>query len=1199
MILGKIFSSEFAYLTGRISTWLYLAVLLAFTIGMKLVIATGDGVYPNNTFHITAMTVIGGLIWLLIGASVAGKAAARDVQMRIHPLIYTSPVTKLNYLGGRFLAAYVVNAILVLALPLGVLLSFYLPGLEYLSGMEQEELLPFRPMAYLNVYFLIALPTAFVATAFQFTFAAISRQVMTSYIAGLLLAIFAQIIPLAVAKLFGNWDLAKLLDPVGLIGIINSELGTWTVAEKNTRLITLEGVFLLNRVLWLGVAAGLLWLTYLRFSFTNPATKNWFSRFKSRSKVQVETAAETGIIRTTAISVPKVQRSFGLATNFRQAITIAWASFKKIAKHPLGLALISIIVLASIAFSDSIISELGIPLLPTTQQVLAYFTAPVSNVASPWVVIPLLIMFFVSKLVWDERDSGLGEIADPSPTSDWVLFTGKFLGVGLIIAAWMALLMIGGILMQLYLGAEKLEIDLYLKMLFGLQLVDYLLFALLAFVVHIVINQKYIGFLVVLLLFSYMAFPLQFGVEHSMLIFGEDPGWWYTDMRGFGPTLWPWLWFKAYWIAWALLLAVAAKLLWVRGREQGLKPRLQLATRRFTSSTIWVTVISTGFLLSLGSFIFYNTNVLNDYTTDSEFTERKVEYERRYGQFRNTAQPQLTATKLRVELYPERQETEIKAAYTLVNKELVAIDSIHIGTASGIEFDKVNFDRPTASVLIDKELSHHIYVLEQPLKPGDTLQLNFIVQYKQEGFQHSGTKPLVVENGTYFTNYDLLPGIGYQHSREIDDAVLRRKHQLAVRPAIPSLYDEEARKKPFSTDQTTLEAIIGTTKEEVAVAPGALQRTWTKSNRRYFHYKTDGPIGSEYRILSADYAINESRWNDVAIRIYYHPDHEMNIDRMLQSVETSLEYYSEQFGPYPFGYLTLVEGAGNIGGASADAGIIYYGEQYALMNPDDSPDGFDLPYYIMAHEIAHQWWGIARLQPAYVEGAGVLIEALAVYSGMQVLEKTYGNSHLQNYVKFLHSSYAIPRSLASASLLQADEPFLYYKKGGLAMYALSEYVGKEKVNGALRDLLQKHSSGELPFPTTLDLYQELQQVTPDSLNYLLNDLFKKNTYWRLKTEQITAEQTKAGNWEVTMKVEAEKFIVDNTGTEKEVPMNDWLEVGLYENGQPLYLEMHRIKTGEQIIKVTVPRKPSSGGIDPNYQMIDVRLEDNIMQLDGE
>jgi hypothetical protein len=197
----------------------------------------------------------------------------------------------------------------------------------------------------------------------------------------------------------------------------------------------------------------------------------------------------------------------------------------------------------------------------------------------------------------------------------------------------------------------------------------------------------------------------------------------------------------------------------------------------------------------------------------------------------------------------------------------------------------------------------------------------------------------------------------------------------------------------------------------------------------------------------------------------------------------------------------------------------------------------------------------------------------------------------------------MPRSLATASLLQANESFLYYRKGGLAMHVLSKYIGKEKINGALRNLLQKHSTGEVPLPTSLDLYQEIKKVTPDSLNYLLHDLFEKNTYWRLKTKQLAVEQAKSGNYQVTLKVHAQKVVVDSTGYENEVPMNDLLEVGIYEEGkglnEPLYLQMHRIQSGDQTIKVTVPRKPERGGIDPNNLMIDLRRDDNIIHIEGE
>ncbi|MES2892729.1 MAG: hypothetical protein V4725_11965 [Bacteroidota bacterium] len=1193
----KIFRYEFAYQVRRLSTWLYLAVLLIFTIGMNFLITPGDGVYANNTFHIIGITVIGGVIWLLMGAVIAGEAAAREVQTRMHPLTYTSSVNKFEYLGGRFLAAFAVNALLVLSLPLGILVSFYLPD------SAEAAMLPFRLTPYLNVYFLIALPNAFIATALQFTFATFSRQVMTAYLASLLLAIFPQVIGLTAAKLFGNWDLVKLLDPVGVAGIMGSELATWTPTEKNTRLVTLEGMFLWNRILWVCVAAGLLWLTYARFSFTVPSTTTWWTRSKRR-KLPAEPVAETGVVRTTVVTVPQVPRSFGFATGFQQALTIGWATFRKIARNPVGLTLVGAIALCSAIFGYKIMTQFEIPLFPTTPQVIDYLTTNVGDIGSPWVVIPLLIMYFVGEILWSERDAGLGDIADATPVPEWALVIGKFLGLGLIIVAWMLLLMAGGIGMQLGLGYTKLEPGLYLKALVGIQLLDYLLFALLALMVHIVVNQKFIGYLVMFLVFLFLAFPSTFQVEHRLLIFGSDPGWSYTDMRGFGNTLGPWLWFKLYWVAWALLLAVIARLFWGRGRAQGLKDRLQLAKRRFTPATTWVAVIGLGLILVLGGFIFYNTNVLNEYQSGNDFQEQQAAYERLYGKYRNTLQPHLIRTKLNVEIYPDKEEVGIHAAYTLVNKDTVAIDSIHLGGIAGIEPTEVKFNRAATVLLSDKKLNHQVYLLKQPLRPGDSLELNFVVHYKNRGFRHNGSDALVVKNGTYFTNYDLMPSIGYQPFREIKDAVVRKKFGLAARLEIASLYDAQARSKPGSTDQASLEAIIGTPANEVAVAPGVLQRSWTTGDRRYFHYKTDASIGGEYSILSANYAVQESKWQDVDIRIYHHPGHTKNIDRMLRSVKASLEYYTEKFGPYPYSHFTLAEQAGSGGGASADGSMIYYGEQYAQLNPDDGPEGFEMPYYILAHEVAHQWWGLARLTPANVQGAGVLIEGLAVYSGMQVLEKTYGEKHLQQYVNFLHSFYEMPRSLATPSLLQADEPFLYYRKGGLALYTLGKYIGKEKVNGALRSLLQQRDSGVIPLPTMLDLYKEIKKVTPDTLGYLLSDLFETNTYWRLKTKQFTSTKIKADQWQVTLKVHAQKVVVDSTGAEHEIPMNDWLEVGIYKgenelSQQPLHLQKHRLRSGDQVIQVTVPRKPTRAGIDPNFLMIDLRRDDNMIQLDEE
>jgi ABC-2 type transport system permease protein len=279
---------------------------------------------------------------------------------------------------------------------------------------------------------------------------------------------------------------------------------------------------------------------------------------------------------------------------------------------------------------------------------------------------------------------------------------------------------------------------------------------------------------------------------------------------------------------------------------------------------------------------------------------------------------------------------------------------------------------------------------------------------------------------------------------------------------------------------------------------------------------------------------------------------------------------------------------------------IDYQEGYSLMNP--KPDGLDLPYHIMAHEVAHQWWGM-YLAPAAVEGAGLLIESLATYSAMQVVEETLGREYLLRYLSQMRQEYEVPRSKAAPPLLRSNHSFLNYRKGPFALYALRHYIGKKRVNDALRQLLRTYTPAP-PLPTTLDFYRELLAVTPDSLHYLLHDLFATNTFWDLKTEQATAKQTKTGDWLATLTIDARKMRVDSMGRETNAPMNDWIEIGIsapaekgQKTGLPIYLQKHRIRSGKQRIAVMVPGKlikagPIQAGIDPNYLLIDYEMNDN-------
>ncbi|HEV2149638.1 MAG TPA: M1 family aminopeptidase, partial [Longimicrobiaceae bacterium] len=649
-----------------------------------------------------------------------------------------------------------------------------------------------------------------------------------------------------------------------------------------------------------------------------------------------------------------------------------------------------------------------------------------------------------------------------------------------------------------------------------------------------------------------------------------------------------------------------ARLLWPRGTEAGPGSRLRLARRRFTRPAAWSAALAAGLVLTLGGFVFYNTNVLNEYRPSAEGAERRAEYERRYGRYAAVPQPRVTGTRLHVEIHPERREVEVRGTYRLVNRGTVPIDSVHVATDRDVTTGAVAFSRAATRVLADAELGHEIHALAQPLRPGDSLEMRFAVRFAPRGFPNHGIDASVAENGTHFEVGDWLPAIGYQRSRELAGAGDRRVHGLAPRPAARSLHDAAARWEVARDERIAVQAVVGTALDQTAVAPGTLRRTWTENGRRYFHYATDAPIPNRYAISSARYAVHEAQWTNpsagagetVRIQVLHHPGHAWNLDRMVRSVQASLDYFTREFGPYPHRQVRLVEAPNPGIGLRAHPINIRYWEGFSLLNPEDDHRKIDFPFAVVAHEMAHQWWG-NQLVPADVEGAALLSESLAWYGALGVVEETYGREHLRRILDLFRESYLTPRERAGVPLLRASDWFQAYRKGPFSMYALREYVGEERVNTALRRLLEKHGSGAPPLATSLDLYRELQAVTPDSLRYLLHDLFEANTYWELAAERATAEQTEAGTWRVTLDVRARKVTVDTAGVETEVPMDDLVEVGVFAagrgggRGEPLYLRMHRVGSGEQRITVTVPREPARAGIDPRSLLIEVKTGDNV------
>ena len=1204
MKLRGIYRFELAYQLRRPWPWLAFAVLAVFAfqftrVGVVPVTLPEDFIL-NSPFVVASVTVFSCLVWLLVATAMAGEAGARDVQTGMHPLAYTSPVSRTEYLGGRFLAAFTLNALVLLGVQAGNLLAAHAPGIA------PEIVGPFRPAAYVAAYAFIALPNAFIATAIQFAAALLSGRAMASYLGSLLLLFLAGPVSLLVSFELGRPALGKMLDPIGLFAIMNAMMLEWTIVEKNVRMFGLEGAILRNRLLWLGIAAATLAVVHRRFRFAHRTAVDPWRWLGRRSAAGVTAPAH--VAAPVAVAVPPVRQSFGVAVHLRQLLAVAWSSFRMIARSPAGLFLLAAFPMGLVLLVPLQSEHWGVPLVPRTDYILTkHLTGSVTAPENYWMIVPLLILYFAGELVWRERDAGLSENVDATSVPEWVLLAGKYLGLALVLATLMGAVTAAGMLAQALMGHHDFRPVTYLQILFGLQLPEYLLFAVLAFLVHVVVNHKHVALLVALVAYFCIVFARRLGIEHDLLVYGAGPRWSYTEMRGMGRSLAPWLWFKLYWAAWALLLAVVTRLLWVRGRDAGFGVRLRIARRRLTRATAGVAAMAVGLVLALGGFVFHNTNVLNDQRTSAELVALQAEYERRYGRYEGVPQPERSATTLRVELHPDRGTATVKGTYRLANRHPVPIDTVHLAPAGNVE-TSVTFDRPATRVLVDDELRHSIYALAEPLLPGDSLTLGFEVRHAPRGFRHDGASGAVVPNGTHFTD-GLLPAIGYQPGRELTSADDRREHGLPRQVTFPTPDDvdpELAAGAGFVFD-----AVVGTDLDQVAVAPGVLRRSWTENGRRWFHYTSDVPIAGQIVFASADYAVHRERWRPprgsaadgdasagVDIMVFLDPRHTRNLDRVLRGARASLDYYTTHFGPYPHRFLQFVEQPGNFFGMGVEgSGVVTGGEGIFLLNPGEH--GLDVAFEVVAHEVAHLWWG-GQLRHAFAEGAIVLSESLAWYSAMQVVERTRGREQLRQLMHAMRQPNPWPPIRTGLPLLRAMDPYAGYRKGPFALHALGEYVGEERVNAALRSLLVKQAGSQA---TTLDLYRELQAATPDSLRPLLRDLFEVNAFWTFDTKQATAVRTEAGAWQVTFEIEARKVVADSAGAETEVPVTEWVEIGIFAAagegqmlGRPLHVRKHRIRSGTQRITITVPERPARGGIDP-YNLLDWEEGDNIEPIE--
>ena len=1214
-MFAHIFKFELRFRFTQPSTYLYFGVFALAGFLSQTVDDFGFGsakVHVNSPDALAVLHTVASIFGMFITAAILGTPIYRDDKDGLTGLLYTTPLPKSSYLAGRFLGSLLAIWFIMTGLSVGALLGMLMPW------VEATKLGPVQPLALLIPLLGAAWVNAWFAGCIFFAAYLVFRSPLVVYLGGVVLFVLYQVAFTFIDKISSD-HLFSLLDPFGLTAR-GTDTKYWTIAERNTRLLDyLGGELVQNRLLWSGVGLLVLLGACAYFRLGLPRVR------------QQKPATEAAPAVVAGAGLRRSPQDFGGG--------LGWWQLRRLTRVQLlnvinawpfrALALLGVVYVlfnAYWTYND----PRGI-LMPVTYLILQLVN---DNFTLYFLII---ITIYAGELVWRERDVRLQLVFDALPYATWLPFVSKVLALLAVQLLLSLVLSLVGLSIQLYRAPALVEPLLYLKN-FLLQAANLTVLCTLAVAVQTVINQKYVGHAVMMVYYG-VVFLLAdaLGLHHVLLKFGAGIPYTYSDMNGYGHMVAPLLALNLYYLAGILLLALLATLLWVRGNDTSLRSRLRLLGQRLRTPGVRPTLgAALAVLLLAGGWVFYNTNVLNEYLTPKDLEARQARAERQYKRYQWLPQPKIVAIDLAADLYPTASPRgyRMRGTMTLRNKEPRPIDTLFINYDPSRSIrNELTLSRPARVLRDDPTSGVRLYRLQQPLLPNDSLDLRFDVAYRAAGFTSrlKGTgvfdwatispEDRLTANGSFLGETGLR--IGYQPGAELEDDNVRQRNGLKPKQRALALNDPRGRRMADfgpDADYIRYQATISTDPDQIAVTPGYLQKEWARNGRRYFQYQMDQPMMPMTGILSARYQVHRETWQPagggqpVAIEIYYDPHHPYNVRRMAQALRDALPYYSAAFGPYQYRQIRILEFPRYKSFAQSQPNTVPFSEGAGFIGDPRDQNAPDYTYFITNHELGHQWWG-HQVIGANVQGSSMLIESLAEYSALMTCKHHFTPGQMQQVMRRELDQYLRGRRQERKKemplMLVESQPYIHYYKGGMVFYALQDLIGEQKLNKALGDFAAAHRYKTNPYPNAADLMSYIRRETPDSLQYAIRDMFETITLYKNELKTASYSPRPDGKFDVSLTIKAEKLRADSLGNEAPTPLvGDYVDVGVFGpdqsageawdvRGKALVLRKIKLTQPETTLRFVVAERPAKAGVDPFQKLIDRYYYDNVKPLQEE
>jgi len=266
-----------------------------------------------------------------------------------------------------------------------------------------------------------------------------------------------------------------------------------------------------------------------------------------------------------------------------------------------------------------------------------------------------------------------------------------------------------------------------------------------------------------------------------------------------------------------------------------------------------------------------------------------------------------------------------------------------------------------------------------------------------------------------------------------------------------------------------------------------------------------------------------------------------------------------------------------------------------------------MAFYVTAHELAHQWWGL-QVVAANVKGRHLILETLSQYAALMVLKKEYGKDkvvqflegELDTYLESRKNSLEVPMSLVE------KQSHIYYNKGAMNMFVLQEKIGEKQMNLALKRFVKDWNAFDPNFSreryaTSADLLEYIYEVTPDSQKATVFELLETVTTYDASIKKAVLLENDTNSFTVNVQIKVEKWQTDSKGIQKNVNPDTVAELSIYgvdADGNDLLLETKKVQMNTDTTDIVLKSKtkPSKVVLDPNYLLLDINRDNNSKEL---